>query len=104
MPNEIRYTPTALGDGESIHDYILRESRSERIADGLLQRIQSTAGTFATQPNAGSACSRLFRDGRYFVVGNYAVFYRPLADAIEIFRVIHGAQDIDGMFRRLKNP
>jgi toxin ParE1/3/4 len=35
---------------------------------------------------------------RSLSVGNYLIFYRPLADGIEIVRVLHGARDIDSLF------
>jgi toxin ParE1/3/4 len=37
---------------------------------------------------------------RHFTVWNYAVFYRPIADGIEIIRIIHGARDIPRLFER----
>ena len=39
---------------------------------------------------------------RFFPVSrfrNYLVFYRPVADGIEVIRVVHGARDIDTIFR-----
>ena len=29
---------------------------------------------------------------------NYLIFYRPLAEGIEVIRVLHGARDIDAIF------
>jgi toxin ParE1/3/4 len=31
---------------------------------------------------------------RCIVVGEYLIFYRPIADGIEIMRVLHGRRDI----------
>ena len=30
---------------------------------------------------------------------NYLIFYRPIEDGIEVLRVLHGARDIEGLFR-----
>jgi toxin ParE1/3/4 len=31
---------------------------------------------------------------RSFTVGSYLIIYRPLADGIEVVRVLHGARDL----------
>jgi toxin ParE1/3/4 len=35
-----------------------------------------------------------------FPFGRYIIFYRPVANAIEIVRVLHGARDIENIFER----
>jgi plasmid stabilization system protein ParE len=32
---------------------------------------------------------------RRHVVGNYLIYYRPIADGVEILHVVHGARDQD---------
>jgi plasmid stabilization system protein ParE len=73
MTTEVRYVPFAINDLEEIYEYIAFETKSERIASGVIRRIQETARTFATQPNAGTRCDELIPGGRYFVVRNYVV-------------------------------
>ena len=46
-------------------------------------------------PLAGRERGELRKGLRSFPVGNYVVFYQPVADGIEIIRVMHGRQDID---------
>jgi len=65
----------------------------------MIERIHQTAQSFATQPKAGAKTLGFFRGGRYFVVGNYIVLYRPLSNGIEIARVLHGAMDLKRFFR-----
>jgi len=36
---------------------------------------------------------------RSFPVGRYVIFYRPIPKGIEIVRVLHGARDLDAIFR-----
>jgi toxin ParE1/3/4 len=40
-----------------------------------------------------------FADGlRSLAVNNYVIFYRPIADGIQLIRVLHGARDIPALF------
>lgn len=41
-------------------------------------------------------------DLRYYPVGNYLIFYRPTETEIQVARVLHGARDIQAIFRRSK--
>jgi hypothetical protein len=36
---------------------------------------------------------------RSFPIGNYVIFYRLTQEGIEVARVLHGARDIDALFR-----
>ena len=36
--------------------------------------------------------------GKVQTVANYAIFYRPLEDGIEVIRIIHGARDLPKLF------
>ena len=53
-------------------------------------------------PLAGRSREELARNLRGFPVGNYILFYRPMADGIELARVLHGAQDLRRLFSRQK--
>jgi toxin ParE1/3/4 len=44
---------------------------------------------------AGRERPDLRQDLRSFPVGSYLIFYVPLADGIEVIRVMHGRQDVD---------
>ena len=46
-------------------------------------------------PLAGRERADLRRGMHSFTVRNYAIFYLPLLDGIEVVRVMHGRQDID---------
>ena len=49
----------------------------------------------ARNPLAGRARNDLALKLRSFPVGSYVVFYVPVADGVEIVRVMNGRQDID---------
>jgi toxin ParE1/3/4 len=91
-------------------DSALRELAD--IIDYLAERSPSAAGRFVTaveqactllseMPLLGSpwlarrpelAGLRTWRPGRF---KNYVVFYRPIADGIEVLHITHGARDLD---------
>lgn len=68
-------------------------------ADRLLDALVGKAQLVATQPNMGRARPELSPTIRSFVEGNYALFYRPISEGIELVRVLHGARDLEMIFR-----
>jgi toxin ParE1/3/4 len=67
-------------------------------ADRLLDRINGTFALLAETPRLGPARRDVGHDMRYFVVGSYLILYRPLANGVEIVRVVHGARRLTGLF------
>jgi toxin ParE1/3/4 len=94
MANRARKTPQTEIDLTSIWDFIAHDNI--RAADALLVRIEAAFDMLAANPLAGRARDDLAPKIRSFPVGNYIVFYLPLSDGIEVVRVLHGRQDIDG--------
>jgi plasmid stabilization system protein ParE len=95
-------SPEALDDLDVIWAYVAQDDAdaADRIADAAYR----VCGTLAKHPELGPLCR--FSSGgpvgiRFFVITefpNYLVFYRVIADAVEIIRVLHGAQNIDELF------
>jgi toxin ParE1/3/4 len=94
MANRARKTPQTEIDLTSIWDFIAHDNI--RAADALLVRIEAAFDMLAANPLAGRARDDLAPKIRSFPVGNYIVFYLPLSEDIEVVRVLHGRQDIDG--------
>ena len=94
MANRPRKSPQAEFDLTLIWDFIAHDNI--RAADALLVRIEAAFDMLAANPLAGRARHDLAPKIRSFPVGNYIVFYLPLSDGIEVVRVLHGRQDIDG--------
>lgn len=69
-------------------------SDSEVAASALLRRSDRVIGTLVDNPRMGRKRSDLGNDIRSIAVGNYIIFYRPVAGAIEVVRILHGARDI----------
>lgn len=67
-------------------------------ADRWLDRIDETCQSLAAMPGMGRPRPELAPQLRSLPVGNYVVFYLPMADGIEIVRVLHGARDLPPLF------
>jgi toxin ParE1/3/4 len=93
---------SALHDLDVAADYI----QSQRGPDRAIRFLRAAEATFtrlAGMPGMGTRYDPdepLFADLRFFPINrhrNFLVFYRPIPDGIEVFRVLHGARDIDGI-------
>lgn len=92
----ILVTPLAQEDLGDIWDYA-SESGVER-ADRLLDLIYEKCQRLAEYPEMGRARHELLVNLRSFAVKHYVIFYQPIADGIEVLRVLHGALDIHRVF------
>jgi toxin ParE1/3/4 len=86
----------AQQDLEGILDYL--DSQSSQAADRFAVKFEQTCNLHATHPGIGTSSEEYAPNLRHFTVWNYAVFYRPVDDGIEIIRIIHGARDIPKLF------
>jgi toxin ParE1/3/4 len=89
-------TKRARADLLEIWLYIAKDSPVA--ADRLMDRIDAICNTLATQPLMGQARPELAPNLRSISVGNYVIYFRPLADGIEVERVLSGARDVDALF------
>lgn len=88
--------PQAAEDIAEIWDYIADDSLAA--ADRFVDQLDEQFGLLATQPQIGRARGELAPDVRSFPFGRYVIFYLPLADGIEVVRILHSARDIDAVF------
>jgi len=77
---------------------------SVRVADRFFAETEKTFGRLSRMPGLGTRYEPhepLYADLRYFPVSRFRaqiVFYRGIpGGGIEVFRVLHGAQDIHGI-------
>ena len=87
-------TDAAIGDLRAIREYIAAHnpSRAASFVEDLLQRCERLGAT----PRAWPVVPRYERHGiRRRVWGNYLIFYRVLADAVEVIHVLHAARDYE---------
>ncbi len=74
-----------------------------RTADRFLAEAEATMIRLARMPGLGERYEPdepLYAGLRYCRISrfrNYIIFYKPIPDGIEVYRVLHGARDIDGL-------
>ena len=93
--------PIARNDLLQIWAYIADES-SAAMADNFLSRIYGALEVVASAPYVGRERSEYRGSPRSIVVRPYVIFYEPLpeGDGVAIWRVLHGARQMDDLIRR----
>jgi toxin ParE1/3/4 len=102
-PPRIVLRQDAIDDIDETSDYIARDNldAARRFRATVREEIRS----LSEMPGMGAR--REFDNPRLKEVRswpvkhfmNYLIFYRPIEDGIEVLRVLHGARDIDRIFR-----
>jgi len=90
----VRRTSKAAHDLVDVGEFVA--AHDLRAADRLLNRIDVTCRLLSGQPELGILREDLAPNLRFSPVGNYLIFYRPIAEGIEVIRVLHGARDFRG--------
>ena len=89
-------TRTAEADVREIWLYVANDDLAA--ADRLVDRFTGTYELLAQHPEMGEQQERYLAGLRRFTVGSYAIFYVQITDGILVYRVLHGARDIDELF------
>lgn len=93
MSPRVIVTSKAEEDILAIWEFIADDSLTA--ADSMVRRIDEVFLRLVNAPQLGAPRDDI-RDGvREFVVGSYVVFYRPVDEGIEVWRVLHGARKVD---------
>ncbi len=94
---QVRFSPLAKADLIEIKEFIARDKplAAARFIRSIRTRISETIASF---PELGQSCEQLLPGLRRLAVGNYVIFYR-VTDRVEIARILHGARDIESLFR-----
>lgn len=82
-------------DLDDIRFYIAEDNIGA--ADGPIDTIASRCQVLADKSLSGRLRPELTPNLRSYAVKKYVVFYPPLADGIELVRVLHSARDIAGI-------
>jgi toxin ParE1/3/4 len=90
----VRWTPTALSDIRSVHQYIAADHPTA--AAEMVERILRGIETLSRQPQMG-------REGRVagtreLIVSPFVIAYRERKAAVHILAIIHGARRWPGSF------
>ena len=102
MRQKIERSEQSLRDLEELIDYL--RDRSDEVAKRFVDATEGTFRFLAANREVGQLCH--FGDPRlagmrvWRVEGfrNHLVYFRPIADGVEILRVLHGARDIEALF------
>ena len=86
----------AKADLREIWEYVAEHNREA--ARRLMIEITSKFDLLERNPLLGRARHDLLVNLRAFPVKKYVILYEPLENGVEIFRVLHGSQDIDAIF------
>jgi toxin ParE1/3/4 len=94
--------PAANRDLVEAYRYYAREA-GRRVADRFFARSEETFQRLASLPGSGAVyepAASVVAGLRYFPIAKFPdrlVFYRPIEDGVEIYRVLHGARDLEGL-------
>jgi toxin ParE1/3/4 len=94
--SRVTVRPQAELDILEIWEFIAGDSVSA--ADKWVDDLNDKMDLWATQPMMGRARDELSPGVRSLSFGRYVVFFAPLADGIDVVRVLHGSRDIDNTF------
>jgi toxin ParE1/3/4 len=93
-----RFSPTARRDLRQILDYITQDKPIA--AAEWVAKIEERCWQLAQFPYTGTACPDLLPNLRCASVGAYVIFFLPQNDGIKVVRVVHGARDVNRLFRK----
>jgi toxin ParE1/3/4 len=96
MPR-IRISPRASSDLTEIWSYIADDSVEN--ADSFVDKIHKVIQTLATRPGSGRLREELTPGILSFPFGRYVIFYNAIKGGVKIVRVLHGARDIQNIFK-----
>ena len=89
---KVQLSRLAEADLNAIWKYIARDSITA--ADAIADEFNAKFALLASSPLIGRSVDSLISKLRVFPIGEYLIFYFPLADGVVINRVIHGARNI----------
>jgi toxin ParE1/3/4 len=86
----------AAADLKEIWEYVAENnpSAAEKLVREILQKIR----LLAENPQMGKSRDEIFVGLHSFPVKSYLVFYAPVEDGVEVYRVLHGRRDIEELF------
>lgn len=96
MANRYYLTAPAGSDLKDIWTYIAENNPNA--ADKFMKEFAKKFQLLADNPKIGRAHDEYVLNLRSFPYKNYTVFYFPNENGVEIYRILHGARDIDALF------
>jgi len=88
--------PSAKRELKEINSYIARYNSTA--ARRFKERIKQQCKLLADFPEMGQNRDELEPGLRSFPIESYLIFYRPIANGVEIVRVVSGYRDLEAIF------
>jgi len=94
------FSPLARTELQEILDYIAADSGSLAIADQVAGDFEAALGTLVASPDIGWRRDHLTGPGiRWWRVHSYLLVYDPASKPLRVIRILHGARDLERLFR-----
>jgi toxin ParE1/3/4 len=101
MSHQVRRRKQVAGDIIEIYRYL--HARSPSAADKVLDAIERSIKSLVDTPRIGSYWNSpdVRLDGMRVTTvtpyRNYLIFFRPVKDGVEVYRVLHGARNLPAL-------
>lgn len=96
MASRVEITELARIDLKEIWSYIAEYSYDA--ANHAIEELSEKFRLLAENPSIGKNHSQLMVDIRSFPYKKYVIYYFPIENGVEIYRVIHGARNAENLF------
>lgn len=94
-------SPLAREELEGILDYVAAESGNEDVAQRVAGDFVAALDKLAASPGIGWQRAHLTGSSvRWWRVHSYLVIYNPESQPLRVIRILHGARDLERVFRR----
>jgi plasmid stabilization system protein ParE len=95
----LRFSAAAKDDLASIAEYIADKSGSRAVAERFTRELRAKCRELAAAPiRMGRARPELRSDLRSHPHKAYVIFFRYVADVLEVVNILEGHRDIDAFF------
>ncbi len=91
MAKRIKWSPEALADRIDILDYWFQRTGNKQYSKKLDKGFRGIVSMLSRMPEIGRKVEN--RDERYFVKGNYLIFYIIREDCLEILHIWDGRRN-----------
>ena len=95
MAKKIKWSPEAVADRIQILDYWFERTGNKRYSRKLDKAFREVVTMLSRLPEIGRKVEN--REERYFVKGNYLIFYQIRDDSIEILHIWDGRRNPDDL-------
>ncbi len=95
---QVKITEAAAEDLRQIWEYIAQHN--VEAAHKLIKEFGRKFSTLRDHPFTGRSRDDLLIGLRGLAHREYLIFYLPIDDGVEIYRVLHSSRDIESIFKR----